>query len=113
MVDGQIQVRVTHVEHTWRFCYCRAEAESVSLVPSVTVCAVVCVRLMTCVSHEGLSDELWRFSTSTLEWELVDSTVANGPGPSGRDHHVMSSVGMDLWVHGGTTGSSSGEGDVC
>ncbi len=73
--------------------------------------SVVCVRLMTGVSYAGFSDELWRFSTSTFGWELVDSTVANGPGPSGRSHHVMSSVGLDLWVHGG--GTSSGEGDGC
>jgi hypothetical protein len=79
--------------------------------PSVTVCAVVCVRLTTCVSHPGLSDELWRFSTSTLGWERVDSTAANGAGPSGRDYHVMSSVGLNLWVHGGST--DSGEGDTC
>ncbi len=78
--------------------------------PSVTVCAVACVRLMTCVSHTVISDELWRFSTSTFGWERVDSTAANG-GPSGRDFHVMSSVGLDLWVHGGMTGS--GEGDGC
>jgi hypothetical protein len=79
--------------------------------PSVTVCAVTCVRLMTCVSYAGLSDELWRFSTSTLGWERVDSTAANGAGPSARYGHVMSSVGLDLWVHGGST--YSGEGDTC
>jgi hypothetical protein len=111
MVEKQVQVRVTHVEHTWRFCYCRTEAESVSLAPSVTVCAVTCVRLMTGVSHEGLSDELWRFSTSSLGWERVDSTATNGGGPSPRYGHVMISVGLDLWVHGGST--YSGEGDTC
>jgi hypothetical protein len=77
---------------------------------------VVCVRLMTCVPHadlsaELLSAELWRFSTSTLGWERVDSTAANGAGPSGRSSHVMTSVGLDLWVHGGRTGL--GEGDAC
>ena len=85
--------------------------------PSVTVCVVVCVRLTTCVGHAvaRISDELWRFSTSTLGWERVDSTAANGAGPSGRDYHVMSSVGLDLWVHGGMTDSEtgSGEGDTC
>jgi hypothetical protein len=79
--------------------------------PSVTVCAVVCVRLMTCVPHAGLSAELWRFSTATLGWERVDSTAAIGAGPSARAYHVMTSVGLDLWVHGGYT--DSGEGDAC
>ena len=79
--------------------------------PSVTVCAVVCVRLMTCVPHAGRSAELWRFSTSTRDWEPADSTAANGAGPSARAFHVMTSVGLDLWLHGGDTGS--GEGDAC
>ncbi len=73
---------------------------------------MVCVRLMTCVPHAGnYSAELWRFSTSTLGWERVDSTAANGAGPSARAQHVMTSVGLDLWVHGGVT--DSGEGDAC
>jgi hypothetical protein len=79
--------------------------------PSWAVCAVVCVRLMTCVLHAGLSAELWRFSTSTRGWELADSTAANGAGPSALRGHVMTSVGLDLWLHGGWTGS--GEGDTC
>jgi hypothetical protein len=79
--------------------------------PSVTVCAVVCVQLMTCVPHAVLSAELWWFSTSTRVWERADITVTNGTGPSARRFHVMTSVGLDLWLHGGWTGS--GEGDVC
>jgi hypothetical protein len=84
--------------------------------PSVTVCAVVCVRLMTCVPHAGYfatasSTELWRFSTSSRVWELADSTAANGAGPSAREGDVMTSVGLDLWLHGGITGT--GEGDTC
>ena len=75
------------------------------------MCAVVCVRFMTCVPHAGYSTELWRFSTSTCVWERVDSTAANGAGPSGRFGHVMTSVGLDLWVHGGYT--ETGEGDTC
>ncbi len=82
--------------------------------PCVTVCALVCVRLMTCVPVAGdLSAELWRFSTSTLGWERVDSTAANGAGPSARHGHVMTSVGLDLWVHGGFTDLTDGEGDGC
>ncbi len=75
------------------------------------MCAVVCVRLMTSVPHAGRSAELWRFSTSTRVWERADSTAANGAGPSGRFNHVMTSVGLDLWVHGGYT--EAGEGDTC
>jgi hypothetical protein len=80
--------------------------------PSVTVGDVVCVRLMTCVLHAGDSDEMWRFCTSTRVWERVDTTADNGAGPSGRNGHVMTSVGLDLWVHGGET-VSPGEGDAC
>ncbi len=69
---------------------------------------------MTCVPHAGskyyYSAELWRFSTSTRVWERADSTAANGAGPSARIDHVMTSVGLDLWVHGGST--NSGEGDT-
>ncbi len=82
-----------------------------SVSPSVNVCAVVCVRIMTSMPHAGYSAELWRFSTSTRVWERADRTAANGAGPSARYHHVMTSVGLDLWVHGGLT--SSGEGDRC
>ncbi len=71
---------------------------------------MVCVRLVTCVPHAGYSAELWRFSTVTRGWERLDSTAADGAGPSSRDGHVMTSVGLDLWVHGGYTG---GEGDAC
>ncbi len=75
------------------------------------MCGVVCVRLMTGVPHAGSSTEMWRFSTSTRLWEAVDSTAANGAGPSARFGHVMTSVGLDLWVHGGST--ETGEGDAC
>ncbi len=78
------------------------------LSPSVTVCPVLCVRLMTCVPYAAYSSDLWRFSTSTYGWERVDSTVT-GDGPTARYNHVMTSVGLDLWVHGGSM--RSGEGD--
>jgi hypothetical protein len=65
---------------------------------------------MTSVSYAGKSAELWRFDTSTREWERVDTTV-NGTAPSARYGHVMTSVGLDLWLHGGLT--DSGEGDTC
>jgi hypothetical protein len=61
-----------------------------------------------CVLHAGCSDELWRFSTSTLGWEQVDAPY--GAVPRGRQGHVMTSVRLDLWLHGGVT-NSNGEGD--
>ncbi len=74
----------------------------------------MCTDLDVCAPYVGsyslLSDELWRFSTSTLGWERIHNTVVNGAVPSGRMDHVMTSVGLDLWVHGGVI--NSGEGDV-
>jgi hypothetical protein len=70
-------------------------------------------RLMTCVYTQvmsstcgtramfSLSSELWRFDTSTRGWEAVMNTVANGAVPSARVGHVMTSVGLGLWLHGG------------
>ena len=75
------------------------------------VCGGVCTAHDLRAAYAGFSAELWRFSTSTRVWEAVDSTAANGAGPSGRAGHVMTSVGLDLWVHGGYT--YSGEGDTC
>ena len=69
------------------------------------VCCGVCTDLDVCVPLEGCSDELWKFSTSTLGWKRVDNT----DGPSARYSHVMTSVGLDLWVHGS---SCTGESDI-
>ena len=57
------------------------------------------------------SSELWRFTTSTRVWELVDTTV-NDVGA--RVGHTMTSVGLDLYIHGGyaTKSASSGEGET-
>ena len=80
--------------------------------PSVTVYVVVCVRLLTCVSHAVASDELWRFNTSKRAWDRVDNTGANGIGPTGRYDHVMTSVGDDLWLHGGYSFDGGSLGDL-
>ena len=64
---------------------------------------------MTCVTDSGVSTELWRFDTSTLGWEQVDNTTTNGTF-TGVSFRTMTSVGLDLWLVGGTT--VSGEGDV-
>ncbi len=60
-------------------------------------------------------DEVWRFSTSTAGWEGIvvpwlTTSAGEGVVPRGRAGHVMVSVGLDLWFHGGST--STGEGDV-
>jgi hypothetical protein len=73
----------------------------------------LCVRFITGVPHVGLSAELWRFDTSTRGWQRVDNTAANGAAPTGRASHVMTSVGLDLWLHGGSGETDSGEGDTC
>jgi hypothetical protein len=62
------------------------------------------------VTHAGRSSEMWRFSTSTRGWERVDNTSSNGAGPSARSGHVMTSVGLELWVHGGYTDLGEGDG---
>ncbi len=84
------------------------------------VCGVECVCLDVGVTEAvalGVtyySDELWRFSTSTQVWQLVDFTAANEARPSARAQHTMTSVGLDLWVFGGSTLlQTSGEGCWC
>jgi hypothetical protein len=64
---------------------------------------------MTCVPDAGSFAEMWWFDTSTCGWERVDNTTVNGAAPSARYGHVMTSVGLDLWLHGGMT--YSGDGD--
>jgi hypothetical protein len=67
---------------------------------------------MTYVTHTGNDAELWRFDTHTRRWELVHNTAANGVGPTGRINHVMTSVGVDLWLHGGLTEGGVVLGDL-
>jgi hypothetical protein len=58
---------------------------------------------MTYVTHTGqASNDLWRFDTSKRVWEAVDNTDIFGI-PWSRSHHVMSSVGQDLWLYGDHT----------
>ncbi len=72
------------------------------------VCCGVCTDLDVCVSLTDPSDEMWRFSTSTHGWDLVDNS--DGPAPRAWSWHVMTAVGLDLWVRGGV--QNGGEGDV-
>ena len=75
----------------------------------MSVCAVVCVSLDVSVSHTGGSNGLWRFSTSTRGWEQVDTPATTRM----LSDHTMTSVGLDLWVHGGIKEKNSGDGDTC
>ncbi len=78
----------------------------------------MCLRIMTYVTHTGgASNDLWRFDTSKDVWEAVDNKAVNGEPPGERTSHVMTSVGQDLWLHGGSTSGTyvgdAGEGDGC
>ena len=64
----------------------------------------------TCSDPPFVSDEVWRFSTSTRGWERVDKIAVNEARPGGRAGHTMTSVGLDLWLFGGIS-NDYGEGD--
>ncbi len=95
---------------------CTAVTLNLSLALSRFVCDLVVVCDTTvCVSglsnsYAACSDELWRLSLATLEWTKI-GVASGGVRPSARARHTMTSVGLDLWVHGGYT--NSGEGDSC
>ena len=60
---------------------------------------------------EGLSADLFRFSTSAREWqELDESEGVLGSPPSARHSPGMVSVGTDLYIFGGITDYSSDSG---
>ncbi len=65
--------------------------------------------------RDDTTGDLWRFDTSTRGWEFVHDTpnINNGPVPTGRYGHVMTSVGQDLWLHGGESSIQQGEGNSC
>ena len=55
-------------------------------------------------------DELWRYSTTTLEWELMGGAEVKGSiRPSARRGHGMTAVGTDVYVFGGSLGYNEGE----
>ena len=53
------------------------------------------------VDRAGVSNELFRFSTTTLQWEQLDADLVSGSPPSARSQHAMAAVGSDLFVFGG------------
>ena len=54
------------------------------------------------VPSDGPSDELWRYSTISASWELLNKQEG-GVQPSARSFHVMAAVGSELYLHGGWT----------
>ena len=56
-----------------------------------------------------MTGQLWRFTTSTRVWELVDTTTVSDVGA--RMDHTMTSVGLDLYIHGGFKSSSTSYGE--
>ena len=63
------------------------------------------------LDRAGVSDDLFRFSTTPLQWEQLDVTRVSGSPPSARQGHAMVAVGNDLIVFGGET--DSGEETRC
>ena len=53
------------------------------------------------VDRAGGSNELFRFSTTALQWEQLDEDLVSGSPPSARYGHAMVAVGSDLIVFGG------------
>jgi hypothetical protein len=56
-------------------------------------------------------NELFRFSTTDLKWEQLDATRVSGSPPTAPYSQGMVSVGSDLYVFGGSTGT--GEEGLC
>jgi hypothetical protein len=59
----------------------------------------------------GVFNELFRFSTTDLKWDQLDSTRVSGSPPSARYGHGMASVGSDLYVFGGYFGEYGETGE--
>ena len=63
------------------------------------------------LDRAGRSNDLFRFSTTALQWEQLDADLVSGSPPSARHGHTMAVVGGDLIVFGGYT--YSGEEARC
>jgi len=55
------------------------------------------------LDRAGNSNELFRFSTTAIEWEQLDAVLVWGFPPSARSDPAMAAVGSDLFVFGGET----------
>ena len=58
------------------------------------------------LDRAGYSNDLFRFSTTELQWEQLDADLVSGSPPSARVYHAMAVVGSDLIVFGGQTDST-------
>jgi len=54
------------------------------------------------VDRAGYSNEFFRFSTTALQWEVLDAGLVSGSPPSERYGHAMVAVGSDIVVFGGS-----------
>ena len=50
-------------------------------------------------------NDLYRFSTTTMQWEQLDGALVSGSPPSARSGHAMAAVGSDIFIFGGPPGS--------
>ena len=57
------------------------------------------------LDRAGYSDDLFRFSTTTFQWEQLDAALVSGSPPSARWLHAMTTVDNDIIVFGGETDS--------
>ena len=53
------------------------------------------------LDRAGFSNELYRFSTTALQWEQLDAALVSDSPPSARSSHAMTAVGSDLFIFGG------------
>jgi hypothetical protein len=63
------------------------------------------------LDRAGSSNDLFRFSTTALQWEQLDADLVSGSPPSARYEHAMAVVDSELFVFGGYT--DSGEEARC
>ena len=65
------------------------------------------------LDRTGYSNEIFRFSTTALQWEQLDVDLVSGSPPSARYGHTMVVVGNELFVFGGFTYTDLGEEARC
>ena len=56
------------------------------------------------LDRAGSSNDLFRFSTTALQWEQLDGAPVSGSPPSARTNHGMVAVGSEIYLFGGYTG---------
>ena len=63
----------------------------------------------TFIEESGPCQDLFRFSTISMEWKMMDAAAGvTGTPPSARDSHAMAAVGTDIYLFGGFTESGKG-----